>query len=458
MLAPQEIPSPSRVRRVGTRLRFALRALGVTQAALLLGAALAALAIRWTPPRASRGARLARRVARTLGRLRGPFAKVGQLLSLRVDWVAPELRESLAALRDRVPPIPVGQVRELIESELGAPLPVLFSAFDPAPLGAASIAQAHAAALPDGSPVVVKVQYPWLATSRRADLAVLHRVLGLWLRGAPSGWWAEFERGLAAELDFRREAAVAAEIASNLASEPRVIVPRVVASHSAGRVLTVERWPALPLTDPAALDRRGIPRNDVVEVIVRAYARQIFQDGLFHADPHPGNLFVIDEPEAVTRPRVLFVDFGLSQRLPPALARELRLGILALLGGDLDAFLAGMGRIGAIAPGAEGDVRRAVAAMFEKIRGEGAGAALGLGAERILSLKDEAKQLLYETPGLTLPSDLLLYAKTLSYLFGLARELAPGVDPMRLCIPPLLRFLAERNPDNASADVAPARG
>jgi ubiquinone biosynthesis protein len=441
---------------VGTRLRFALRALGVTQAAVLLGAAVAALAIRWTPPRASRGTRLARRVAGALGRLRGPFAKVGQLASLRVDVVAPELRESLAALRDRVPPIPVDQVRDVIEEELGAPLPALFSAFDPAPLGAASIAQAHAAALPDGAPVVVKVQYPWLLASRRADLALLRRVLGPWLRGTPGGWWPEFERGLAAELDFRREAAVAVEIARNLEREPRVVVPRVVASHSAGRVLTVERWPVLPLTDPAALDRRGVPRNDVVEVIVRAYARQIFQDCLFHADPHPGNLFVIDEPEAVTCPRVLFVDFGLSQRLPAELARELRLGILALLGGDLDAFLAGMRRIGAIAPGAEPGVRRAVARMFERIRGEDGGA-LGLGADRVLSLKDEAKELLYETPGLVLPSDLLLYAKTLSYLLGLARELAPAVDPMRLCVPPLLRFLAERDPDDGSGSVAPAR-
>jgi ubiquinone biosynthesis protein len=440
------------------RLRFGLRAVGVTQLVALLGAAFAAVAIRLTPPRSSREARLARRLAATLGRLRGPFAKVGQLASLRVDLVAPELRESLSVLRDRVAPIPASWARDLIESELGAPLPALFAAFDPTPLGAASIAQAHAARLPDGSAVVVKVQYPWLATSGPADLALLRHGLGLWLGGpAPGAWWAEFERGLAEELDFRREAAVAREVAENLAKETQVVVPRIVSSHSTGRVLTMERWPVLPLSDPATLDRRGIPRSDVVETIVRAYARQIFQDGLFHADPHPGNLFVIDEPEAALRPRVLFVDFGLSQRLPPALAHELRLGILALLSGDLDAFVAGMARIGAVAPGAEAGVRQAVSTMFGRIRNEG-GSALGLGADRILSLKDEAKQLLYETPGLSLPSDLLLYAKTLSYLFSLARELAPSVEPMQLCLPPLLRFLATREPSTASADGGPAGG
>jgi ubiquinone biosynthesis protein len=363
------------------RLRFGLRAIGVTQVLALLGAALSALAI--------------------------------------VDVVAPELRESLTVLRDRVPAIPASWVRDVLESELGAPLPTLFAAFDPTPLGAASLAQAHAAQLPDGSAVVVKVQYPWLAASHSADLAVLRAGLGLWLRGrAPEAWWTEFERGLEQELDFRREARVASEVAANLAEESQVVVPRIVPSHSSGRVLTMERWPVLPLSEPASLERRGIPRSDVVEIIVRAYARQIFHDGLFHADPHPGNLFVIDEPEAVTRPRVLFVDFGLSQRLAPPLARELRRGILALLAGDLDAFLDGMARIGAIAPGAEAGVRRAVSTMFERIRSDG-DSALGLGTERILSLKDEAKQLLYETPGLSLPGDLLLYAKTLSYLFDL---------------------------------------
>jgi ubiquinone biosynthesis protein len=206
----------------------------------------------------------------------------------------------------------------------------------------------------------------------------------------------------------------------------------------------MERWPTLALGDAQALATRGIPRAQLLEVIARAYARQIFQDGLFHADPHAGNLFVIDEPEAAERPRVLFVDFGLSKRLAPELARELRLGMLALLARDLDAFVAGMQRLRMIAPGAEPRVRAAVASMFARLSGAAAGP-LGLGSERILALKDEAKQLLYDTPGLALPSDLLLYAKTLSYLFALGRELAPEVDLMRLSVPYLLRFLAQRD-------------
>jgi predicted unusual protein kinase regulating ubiquinone biosynthesis (AarF/ABC1/UbiB family) len=199
----------------------------------------------------------------------------------------------------------------------------------------------------------------------------------------------------------------------------------------------------------------------VLETIVRAYARQIFEHGLFHADPHPGNLFVIDEPEAKRAPRVLFVDFGLSKRLGPALRRELRQGILALLRRDLDAFVAGMSRIGAVAPGAEPGVRDAVGAVFARLAGE-AGSPLTLSGARVLSLKDEAKRLLYETPGLALPNDLLLYAKTLSYLFALARELAPEVDPMPLTVPWLLKFLTARDPAAptrlASAGAGPGAG
>ena len=199
--------------------------------------------------------------------------------------------------------------------------------------------------------------------------------------------------------------------------------------------------PTIPIDDTETLGARGVVPAEVLEIVARAYARQIFVDGLFHADPHPGNLFVIDAPDMAQAPTVLFVDFGLCQRLSPELRRELRLGIYALLQGHLNDFLAGMQRMDMIAPGAEAAVRAALERMFARIRGEGAGA-LSLSGDRILDLKDEAKELLYETPGLTLPADLLLSAKTLSYLFALGAEIAPGVDLMKLSVPYLLRFLA----------------
>ena len=451
--------SPTDHGRARGRGRFTLRAWGVSQGVRLSGFAASRLAVeaagrsgdllasaeRRARRRSRRRQAAALRLARLLGELKGPFAKAGQFASLRVDVLEPEVREAFLSLQDRVPPLPLAAVAGVIEAELGAPLASLFASFEPTPIGAASVAQVHRARLHDGQEVAVKVQYPWLARSLPADLAWARRLLR-WLGGRTPDrerLFAEFAAGLAQELDFLHEADVAEEIAANLAGEPQVVVPRVHRRLSSRRVLTVDWRPVIPIGDRAALEARGVPLRDVVALLGRAYAKQVFVDGLFHADPHPGNLFVIEEPDASVRPRVLFVDFGLSKRLDPALRREMRLGVHALLRQDVQAFLDGMERVGMIAPGARPGVQRAVEEMFARIRSEGA--PLGLGGGQVLALKDEAKRLLSETPGLQLPADLLLWAKTLSYLFALGAQLDPGADLVRTTVPYLLRWLAERD-------------
>jgi predicted unusual protein kinase regulating ubiquinone biosynthesis (AarF/ABC1/UbiB family) len=291
----------------------------------------------------------------------------------------------------------------------------------------------------------VKVQYPWLQASLGVDLALLRGLLAL-LAGRSRGvdrarLFREFGAGLREELDFEHEARVAREIAANLADDPQIVVPSVHASHSTGRVLTTSYHAAVPIDDRAGLARLGVDPREVLAIVGRAYAKQVFADGLFHADPHPGNLFVLDEPCARERPRVLFVDFGLSRRLDPALRGEMRRAIYAVLQRDVDAFVASMQRLGMIAPGAEDRVRAAVEAMLGRI---GAGGGLGAGPSQVLALKDEAVALLRETEGLQLPNDLLLYAKTMSYVFGLGARLAPEVDLMQASLPHLLQFLAGR--------------
>ena len=317
---------------------------------------------------------------------------------------------------------------------------------------------------PGGEAVAVKVQYPWLEASLRADLAWVSAASRVFARrrGAVDRerLFAEFAAGLREELDFAREARVAAEIAANLAHDPRVVVPRVFASHSSRRVLTMSYAPAVRVDDRAGLARLGVAPRAVLEILARAYAKQVFVDGLFHADPHPGNLFVLDEPGAAAHPRLLFVDFGLSRRLDPALRREMRLGIYALLQRDEGAFLDGMQRMGMIAPGAREGVARAVGGMFRGIAGRGG--PLGVPAAQVLSLKDEAKTLLQQTPGLQLPNDLLLFAKTLSYVFALGAELDPKADLMQLSLPYLLQFLAGQEAPLSRApgarDAGPAAG
>ncbi len=470
--------APARERRFRPGLRLALRRSGVEPLWRLflcaLGVAGGWLALALSAPFCSAGQRSARReafearsaarLAATLGSLKGPFAKAGQFAANRHDLLPATVTTPLAALRDRVPPLPFPEVRAAVENELGAPLALLFSEFEPAPLGAASIAQVHRARLPGGEAVAVKVQYPWLEASLSVDLwwvsaasRVFARRRGAIDRGR---LFSEFAAGLREELDFTHEARVAAEIAENLAHDPRVVVPRVLASHSSRRVLTMSYAPAVRVDDRAGLTRLGVAPRAVLEILTRAYAKQVFVDGLFHADPHPGNLFVLDEPGAASQPRLLFVDFGLSRRLDPALRREMRLGIYALLQRDQAAFLEGMQRMGMIAAGAREGVARAVGEMFQRIAV--GGGPLGVPAAQVLSLKDEAKRLLQETPGLQLPNDLLLFAKTLSYLFALGASLDPETDLMQLSLPYLLQFLAGESAPISRApgarDAGPATG
>jgi ubiquinone biosynthesis protein len=396
----------------------------------------------------ARTAATAHALVAMLGALKGAFVKAGQFASVRHDLTPPGAAEALTELQSRVPPLPFAAIRECVESELGASLSSLFDEFDPEPLGAASVAQVHRARL-GGESVAVKVQYPWVRASVPADLAVLRacvRLASWWTgRGIPNrdNLFDEFRDGLMEELDFEREARIAEEIACNLADDPQIAVPRIIASHSTARVLTMSTFDTLPITDRAGLEARGISPAAVLEVLARAYAKQIFADGLFHADPHPGNLFVIDEPDAATTPRVFFVDFGLSKRLTPELRRDLRHGIYALLQSDLDAFVERMDAMGMIAPEAHEAVRAAVAAMFERIRERGG--ALSVPGEAVLDLKDEAVELLRGTPGLQLPNHLLLYARTLTYLFALGEQLAPEVDLVKLSTPHLLKFLASKD-------------
>ena len=394
------------------------------------------------------------RWVRLLGDLRGAYAKAGQFAASRPDLIPKEAAAALTTLRDRLPPLPPAEIRSAIEAELKMPLEEAFGEFDPLPIGAASIAQVHRATLHDETPVAVKVQYPWIQASVDADLKVLRALAHLLLRlGSNRRWTFDFERffaefagGLAAELDFEAEAQAAREIAANLADDSSIQVPRVIASHTRTRVLTMTYSPCINIADSTGLAKLGVQPSKVLEIVIRAYAKQIFQDGLFHADPHPGNLFVLDEPEASENPRVLFVDFGLHRRLSPELQKEMRQGIFALMQRNVDLFVQRMNALEMIAPGAEPGVRKAVSEMLDRIAEEGgSGALMSAPGNRVLNLKDEAKRLLEETPGLQLPNDLLLYAKTLAYVFALGEQIAPGIDPMKIAVPYLLQFLATRD-------------
>lgn len=388
--------------------------------------------------RAERETAAGKRLADALGALRGIYTKLGQYLATRVDALSDEFRAPLEALSDAAPLVPFPEIRAEIARSLGSC--ARFAWIDPEPLGTASIAQVHRARLQGGGEVAIKVRHPELTPERVArDVRGLRRTARLlrpWLRDQDvDALLAEVGAALARELDFELEGRVAEEIAASFAGDARVRVPRVVWEASARSVLTLEYVPGVRLDDTAALAARGIAPEAVVALLGDAYGRQVFGEGLFHADPHVGNLYVVDESGPA--PRLLFLDFGLAERLSPALRAELRLGFQALLRRDVDALVAGLGRLSAIVPGREAQARAALVGALDA----GAAGALGADVAGIQSLKALGKDLVRRSGAFRVPRELLLWARTLAYVYNLAERVAPGADPMRALLPHLLRFV-----------------
>ncbi|MBM4337103.1 MAG: AarF/ABC1/UbiB kinase family protein [Deltaproteobacteria bacterium] len=413
--------------------------------ASLAGAALRAAASNVGPlagrrTRAEREAEAGRRIAAELGSLRGVYTKLGQQLAIRADALSDEFRAPFGALADSAPPVPFEQIRAELARALGTA--ERFAWIDPRPLGTASIAQVHRARLRGGEQVAVKVRHAELTPERvERDLRGLRRVawlLGPWLgRGDAGELVDELSEALLNEIDFEREGQAAESIARDLADDSRVLVPRVHWEATTRSVLTLDYVARLRIDDRPALEARGVAAEAVLAIVADAYGRQIFGHGLFHADPHAGNLYVVDEPGP--EPRVLFIDFGLAQRLSPQLREELRLGMKALLARDVDALLAGLGRSNALLPGREAEARAALAAALDA----GAARALGANAAGIQALTGLGKRLLRESRAFRVPRELLLWARTLAHVYALFGRIAPDTDPMRRLLPHLLRFVSE---------------
>ncbi|MBB4286027.1 2-polyprenylphenol 6-hydroxylase [Roseospira goensis] len=281
------------------------------------------------------------RLAAALAEL-GPTAiKFGQALSIRSDLLGEEIARDLAELQDRLPPFPFAQVRTIIESELDRPLEDIFAEFDPEPVAAASIAQVHFAITPptpeypSGRRVAVKVLRPGLAEVFRRDIALLYWLAELvefaqpaLRRLKPTETIRMFEDSVTMEMDLRFEAAAASEMAENFESDPTFRVPEVDWMRTGQRVMTLERIVGLPVDEVDRIVAAGLDPLDTIRNAANAFFNMVFRDGFFHADMHPGNLFV--EPDGT----LVAVDFGIMGRLDRATRRYLGEMLLGFLNGD----------------------------------------------------------------------------------------------------------------------------
>jgi predicted unusual protein kinase regulating ubiquinone biosynthesis (AarF/ABC1/UbiB family) len=259
--------------------------------------------------------RNSRRLTRAILELGGLFIKVGQLISILTNFLPPEFRAELEQLQDSVPARPFDEVAARLRKEFGKDVDALFAFIDPIPVASASLAQVHLATTHDGRRVAVKVQHADIEEVSRLDLKILGRVLGLIqfvvrVRGLES-YHADISQLISEELDFEREVRNIATIKANFGASPNIHFPTVVGELSSARVLTTEFVDGIKVTDFGRLADKGIDRPALAERILRAYCQMVFVDGVFHADPHPGNILVHDDGS------LTFVDFGAIGRLAP---------------------------------------------------------------------------------------------------------------------------------------------
>ena len=268
----------------------------------------------------------------------GPtFIKLGQLLSTRADLLSPEYRTALAKLQDAAPAIPTDVVREIIAAELHTSTSDAVASFHAEPLACASVGQAHSATLQDGTEVVVKVRRPNVVEVMDQDLEIIQNFAARASRRSKTaarydvaGLADEFVQTLRAQLDYLQEARNAERFAANFAGDSSVQIPRVFWDLTTSRVITLERIRGMKVTDIAALDEAGLDRHDLAQRAARIVAKMVFEDGFFHADPHPGNFFI--EPDG----RVGIVDFGMVGTLDDALRGQLSRLLTGFLRQDPD--------------------------------------------------------------------------------------------------------------------------
>lgn len=392
----------------------------------------------------------------------GVLIKVGQFLSARLDVLPREITGELSGLQDEVGAESAEAIRQVVEAELGAPIEERFAEFEPSPIASASIGQVHRARLSGESPdarrfpsIVVKVQRPNIEEIVRIDLAAITTVGG-WVKrfrvvrrhmNVPA-LIEEFSRTLFEEIDYLAEGRNAERFESDFRERRDIRVPQIVWSHTTRRVLTLEDVGAIKIDDYQAIEGAGIDRGAVAERLVDAYLKQLFEDGFFHADPHPGNLFV--HPRGAGSFELTFVDFGMTGVLPSATFAGLREALIAVGTRDAGRLVEAYRRLGILMPGADLDlVEAANRRVFEHFWGRSMGDMRDMSQEEMDAFVSSFEDLLYDMP-FQVPQHLILLGRCVAILSGLATGLDADFNVWRSIGPYAEKLVADEAGDGFS--------
>jgi ubiquinone biosynthesis protein len=354
----------------------------------------------------------------------GPtFIKFGQLLSGRADLLPEPYLKALARLQDKVKPFPYAEVEQIVASELGVRISKAFKSFDEQHLAAASLGQVHRASLRDGRPVVVKVQRPDIRKQITEDFEVLEEIAEFFDEHTDIGRryrfgkiLAEFKSSILQELDYQREASNLTTLANNLKDFPHILVPLPVPDYSSRSVLTMDYVSGTKITALSPIAQLDINGDMLAEELFKAYLKQVLIDGFFHADPHPGNIFLTDDG------RVALLDLGMTGRLSSGMQENLLRLLLAISEGNGDEAVKIVLRISETAEDfKEAEFTKKASEFVSEQR------------DKTLDHQDVGKALMdvartaAET-GLYVPTELTLLGKTLMQLEGIGRILCPNFN------------------------------
>jgi predicted unusual protein kinase regulating ubiquinone biosynthesis (AarF/ABC1/UbiB family) len=392
--------------------------------------------------------RNAQRVYATILQLQGLFIKVGQLLSIMANFLPQEFRGELEALQDQVPPRPYDEIAERLASEIGATM-AAFEELERDPIASASLGQVHVGRLVDGRRVCVKVQHKDIDRIVRLDLRTIRRIMAIVQWFVPvqglGAYYHQIKELLSQELDFELEASNIERIAANFASDERVVFPKPVRELCTKRVLTTTFVEGTKVSDVKALGGLGVDKKDVAERLVRLYCQMIFVDGVYHADPHPGNVLVQKSGA------IVLLDFGAVAELSPHMREGIPEFLEGVLRRDTDRLVKSMRKMGFISRTTDEGVSEKIIEYFhrrfqEEVRLE----SFNLkdmridpqrGVENLLDLRRMNIGLRELSGAFHVPKDFVLLERTILLLYGCCALLDPELNPVAIIQPYLQDFV-----------------
>ncbi|MFT3766907.1 MAG: AarF/UbiB family protein [Minicystis sp.] len=394
-------------------------------------------------------ARNARRVERTIVELQGLFIKVGQLLSIMANFLPAEFRSGLEGLQDQVPPRPYREIAARIEAELGQPVAALFDRFCESPIASASLGQVHEAWLKDGTHVAVKVQHRDIDEIVRLDLTTIRRIMAIVTWFVPvqgmDAYYHQVRTMISEELDFLREARNINRIADNFQKNPKMRFPRPVDGMCTTRVMVTTFVEGVKVGDVTALDAQGVDRKALARQIVQVFCQQIFVDGVYHADPHPGNMLVGESGE------LILLDFGAVGELSPHMREGIPEFLEAVIRRDTDAIIKALRKMGFLSRSQTIDVSEKVIEFFhQRFQEEVKLDTFNLkdikldpqkGLESLVDLRKMNIGLRELSGAFHVPRDFVLLERTILLLTGVCTELDPDLNPMEVIRPYLHDFV-----------------